>query len=86
VLVVGHEILADQDPVWSDQIFHGMRHSMRAYSRSDVGVEDPKAADHGAIAIREQRKPDAVLIRKAFENFLGIITDPRDPDALRFKC
>jgi hypothetical protein len=52
---------------------------------SNVAVEDPKAADYSAIVIGKQRESDAVLVRKAFENFLRIITDRRDADPIPFQ-
>ncbi len=51
MLVVGHEILADDDAVWSDQILDGMRNAVRAEAGSDVGVQDAEAADDSAIPI-----------------------------------
>jgi hypothetical protein len=45
-------------------------------------LKNPKAADYSAIVIGKQRESDAVLVRKAFENFLRIITDRRDADAI----
>jgi hypothetical protein len=50
-----------------------MRYTMSSQPRSNVGVEDPKAADHRAFGIREQRKSDAILLRKTLENFPGIV-------------
>jgi hypothetical protein len=41
-----------------------MRYAMRAQAGRDVGVEDAKAADYGAAAIRKQRKTDLILLCK----------------------
>jgi hypothetical protein len=37
---------------------------MRTQAGRDVRVEDPKAADYGAIVIGKQRKPDVILLGK----------------------
>jgi hypothetical protein len=84
MLVVGDEILADDDGVWSDQVLDGMRDAMRAYAGGNVGVQDAEAADDSAIPIGQQRKSNLVLLRKMLESFLGIVADRGDADAFPF--
>ena len=59
MLVVGDEILADDNAVRGDQILHGMRNAVRAQAGSNVGIQDAEAADDGAIPIGQQRKSES---------------------------
>src|SRR5260370_922669 len=60
----------------------GSSKECRAVSGFAEAVEDSKAADHGAIAIREQRRSDTVRFRKGMKNLRGVIADGRDAEAI----
>jgi len=49
------------------------------------GVQNAIRLDGLGLRIREQRVLDLVAVRKIFQNFLGIIADGRQLDALLFK-
>ena len=49
---------------------------------SNIVIENPKTTDHDTVVIGKQRKSDAVFVRKRLENFLRVITDGRDADAV----
>ena len=84
MLVVGHEILADHDPIRSDQILDGMRNAVRAQAGSNVGVQDAESADDSAIRIGQQRNSNPVLLRKTLESLLGIIAHCGDAETFPF--
>ena len=85
MLIILDEILANQNAVRSGQVLDWMRYAMGSQPWSNITVENPKTADHDAVVIGKQRKSDAVFVRKGLENFLGIITDGRDADAVFFQ-
>jgi len=84
MLIVGHEILAYDDAIRSDQIFDGMRNAVRAQAGSDIGVQDAETANYSAIPIGEQRDSNLILLRKTLESLPGIVADRGDADAFPF--
>ena len=82
MLVVRHEIFPDHYAVRRYQVLHRMWNSIGSQSRSHVAIEYPERPDHGAIVIGEQREADSMRIGKILEDFLGIVTDGRDPYAV----
>jgi hypothetical protein len=84
MLVIRHEILAQDQPVRGDQILHGMWNAMRPQAGSNVGVQDAKAPDDCAIPIGQKRDQDVVFLCKMTESFLGIVANRGDAKTIPF--
>ena len=70
MLVVRHEILADNQAVRGEKVLDRMRNAMCAQAGSNVGVQDSEAPDYCTIPIGQQRDLDPVFLCKMLEGFL----------------
>lgn len=85
MLIIGHEIFADDGAVRRDQILHGMRDTLRAQLWRNIGVQNTEAANHGAIGVGEQRKSDPMLLCEIVKSLRRIVADRGDSDAFLFE-